>query len=453
LKKRSASMLLIAGVMAISITGCGNSGNSGNDPANGNNPAAPTTEASGNVSPSNTTGAAEKKPEDYKGEISVWTWNNDYMKERITDFNALYPNVKVNLTTMGWGDYLTKFETTRASGGALPDVALAESYWWGKMLSYTDVFLDLGTVGFNKEDIIASAADAVTNEQGEFVAIPEGLGVGAIWYRKDLAKQYLGTDDAGELAAKLSTWDEFYKAGDTIKSQSGGKVFLTPNATDSIEALIGSLKTAGKSYVDGDKLTIADNMRPAFEFVEKGLKAGTIGKLEGPAADAAWSQGNVVFFPSAGWREGFIPNVDKEGKGRWGMMVPPGGSYFRGGTAELIVDNKDPLKAELAALFIRHSMYSEQGMKVNIKYGNVSAVKSIVDSKLSNGVNDFYGADLTATFYDWLSEMPAAKYGKYDSIIEDALKTQANAIQKAGITADMALSNAAKEIKDKAGIQ
>jgi multiple sugar transport system substrate-binding protein len=448
-KKRSVSLVLLVGMIMSLLAGCG---------GNNNKPAsesAVSTEpsASASATASETTGEVEKKPEDYKGEITVWTWNNDYFKERVADFNATYPNVKVNLTFMGWGDYLTKFETTKASGGGLPDVALAESYWWGKMLSYKDTFLDLSTLGFNKTDLLASAADAIMNEEGKFVAIPEGLGVGAIWYRKDLAKQYLGTDDANELATKLSTWDEFFKAGDTIKDQSGGKVYLTPNATDTIEALIGSLKTAGKSYVDGDKLLIADNMTPAFQYVETGLKSGTIGKLEGPAADAAWSQGNVVFFPSAGWREGFIPSVDKDGKGRWGVMEPPGGSYFRGGTAELVVDNKDQAKAELAALFIKHSLFSEQGMKVNNKFGNVSSVKSIVDSKLTNGVNEFYGQDLTAIFYEWLSKMPAAKYGKSDSIIEDALKTQANAIQKAGITAAVAISNAAKEIKDKAGIE
>ncbi|WP_158602345.1 ABC transporter substrate-binding protein [Cohnella endophytica] len=451
MKKRSTSLLLLVGIVVSLLAGCGNKDNNS---ANGNASPSPSAEpsVSASASPSESTGDTEKKPEDYKGEITVWTWNNDYFKERVADFEATYPNVKVNLTTMGWGDYLTKFEATKASGGDLPDVALAESYWWGKMLGYKDIFLDLGTVGFNKEDLVASASEAVVNQEGKFVAIPEGLGVGAIWYRKDLAKQYLGTDDANELAAKLSTWDDFFKAGDTIKSQSGGKVFLTPNATDSIEALIGSLKTSGKSYVDGDMLTL-DNMKPAFQYVEQGLKSGTIGKLEGPAADAAWSQGNVVFFPSAGWREGFIPNVDKDGKGRWGVMVPPGGSYFRGGTAELIVDKKDPAKAELAALFIKQSLYTEQGMKINFKYGNVSAVKSFVDNKVTNGVNEFYGVDLTALYYDWLSKMPPAKYGKNDSIIEDALKTQANAIQKAGITADAALSNAAKEIKDKASIQ
>lgn len=452
MKKRSASLLLLVGMTVSVLSGCGSNDNKSNS---GNASPSPSAEPSisASASPSESTGATEKKPEDYKGEITVWTWNNDYFKERVADFTATYPNVKVNLTTMGWGDYLTKFETTKASGGELPDVALAESYWWGRMLGYKDVFLDLGTVGFNKEDLVASAAEAVVNEEGKFVAIPEGLGVGTIWYRKDLAKQYLGTDDATELGAKLSSWDEFFKAGETIKTASGGKVYLTPNATDTIEALIGSLKTSGKSYVDGDKLLVAENMKPAFDYVEQGLKSGTIGKLEGPAADASWSQGNVVFFPSAGWREGFIPNVDKEGKGRWGVMEPPGGSYFRGGTAELIVDKKDPAKAELAALFIKHSLYTEQGMKINFKYGNVSAVKSMVENNVTNGVNDFYGVDLTVLYYGWLSKMPAAKYGKNDSIIEDALKTQANAIQKASITADKAIENAVKEIKDKAGIQ
>lgn len=436
---------LFACMMVLSlVAGCAN-GNSSNSGASTGGSS--TQEASDNSAGAST---EEKKPEDYKGEITVWTWWKPYFDESIADFNKTYPNVKVNLTVMGWGDYVTKFETAKASGGALPDVAMAESYWWGRFLSYNNTFVDLSTLGFNKIEIADAASNAVVDSDGKFVAIPQGVGLGAIWYRKDLAKEVFGTDDAAEIAGKYSSMQDFIlNAGKEVKEKSGGKLTAFTNATDVTEALIASQVSAGNSYVDGDTLQVKENMASVYETLDKALKEGYIAKVNGPAMDAAWASGKVVFFPSAGWREGTIPANDKDGKGRWGVFAPPGGAYFRGGTAELIVDKGDPEKAELAALFIKHRLYSESGMRVNNKFGNLSAIKDIQQKKLTNGVNEYFGLDITAYFYDVISGMSPVKYGKHDSVIEDQLKGAALDMEKSGLEPEKAVEKAIEAIKSK----
>ncbi|WP_255570687.1 ABC transporter substrate-binding protein [Cohnella sp. CFH 77786] len=435
----------IAGMMALSLlAGCGN----------GKSPQAESSAVSSPIATASSAadvgGQTEKKPEDYKGEITVWTWWKPYFDESIADFNKTYPNVKVNLTVMGWGDYVTKFETAKASGGELPDVAMAESYWWGRFLSYKNTFVDLTTVGFKKTDIADAASNAVVDPDGKFVAIPQGLGLGAIWYRKDLAKEVFGTDDPAAIAGKYASMEDFIlNAGKEVKEKSGGKLTAFTNATDVMEGLIASQVSSGKSYVDGDTLKVKENMTSAFQTLDKALKEGYIAKVNGPAMDAAWASGKVVFFPSAGWREGTIPANDKDGKGRWGVFAPPGGAYFRGGTAELIVDKGDPEKAKLAALFIKHRMFTEEGMKVNNKFGNLSAVKEIEQKKLTNGVNDYFGLDITAYFYDVLSKMKPVKYGKHDSVIEDQLKAVALDMEKSGLEPEKAVEKAISAIKSK----
>lgn len=402
-----------------------------------------------NASPSNSA-AAEKSPEDYKGEITVWTWWKPYFDESIADFNKVYPNVKVNLTVMGWGDYVTKFETARASGGALPDVAMAESYWWGRFLSYKDTFVDLTTLGFKKEEIADAASNVAADTDGKFVAIPQGLGLGAIWYRKDLAKEVFGTDDAAEIAGKYSSMQDFIlNAGKEVKEKSGGKLTAFTNATDIMEGLIASQASSGNSYIDGDTLKVKENITSAYQTLDTALKEGYVAKVNGPAMDAAWASGKVVFFPSAGWREGTIPANDKDGKGRWGVFAPPGGAYFRGGTAELIVDKGDANKAELAALFIKHRLFSESGMAINNKFGNLSAIKEVQQKKLTNGVNDYFGIDITSYFYDVVGKMNPAKYGKHDSVIEDQLKAVALDMEKSGLAPDKAVDKAIAAIKSK----
>jgi multiple sugar transport system substrate-binding protein len=442
-KLKKVSGLVLASMMTMSmIAGCAN-GNSSNSGTAADSSATKAPVNSANIK-------TEKKPEDYKGEITVWTWWKPYFDESIADFNKTYPNVKVNLTVMGWGDYVTKFETAKASGGALPDVAMAESYWWGRFLSYKNTFVDLSTLGFKKSDIADAASNAVVDADGKLVAIPQGLGLGAIWYRKDLAKEVFGTDDAATIAGKYSSMQDFIlNAGKEVKEKSGGKLTAFTNATDVAEGLLASQVAAGKSYIDGDTLKVKENMTSAYETLDKALKGGYIAKVNGPAMDAAWASGKVVFFPSAGWREGTIPANDKDGKGRWGVFAPPGGEYFRGGTAELIVDKGDPNKAELAALFIKHRLFSEAGMKVNNKFGNLTAVKDVQQKKLTNGVNDYFGLDITAYFYDVINHMKPVKYGKHDSVIEDQLKAVALDMEKSGLEPATAVEKAISAIKSK----
>jgi len=440
-RRFSVLVLLVFSLVAGILSGCGSSNESSSPAASASAPTATTSGSNEEASPRN--------PEDYKGEITVWTWYREYYDKRIADFNSVYPNVKVNLVLLNWGDYLSKFETVKASGGPLPDIALAESYWWGKMLNMKDTFVNLEDVGFELSELTESAHKTVVNAQGQFIGVPQGLGVGVVWYRKDLAKQYFGTDDPNELSAQFATWEDFFEAGRKLKEDSNGKAYLVSNATDMIEALIGSYKTAGNGYADGRKLTIAENLTPAFKLLEQGLNEGFVGKFDGPAMDAAWSSGDVVFFPSAAWRAGFIPSYDAKGKGRWGAMLPPGGSYFRGGTAEMIVDNGDANRAELAALFLRHSLYTDQGMAINVDNGNISAVQKYVDNPPTNGADEYYGVDLSKEFYGWLKQMPATGYGAYDSLIEDQLKNAALEMQKSGITAEQAVDQAVKAIKDR----
>jgi multiple sugar transport system substrate-binding protein len=388
-------------------------------------------------------------PQDYKGTISVWTWQADYFNSLVKLFNQTYPNVTVNVTAVQWGDYLTKFETAKAAGTKLPDIALGESFWWGTMLTFKDTFVDLSTLGFKKDDLIPAVSALSTNTSNKFVAMPVGLGIGCIWYRKDLSKQYLGTDDAATLQSQFNTWDDFVNAGQTVKTQSSGKVFLLPNTTEFAEALVASTKEQGKSYINGNTLEVKQNMTTPYALLQKALSSGYIAKVSGASYDSSWSQGNAIFFPSANWREGQIPSWDKDGKGRWGVLLPPGGAYFRGGTAALISDNHNKQEATLAALFLENSLFTKEGVSIGIDNGNMSAVKEAQTNNWSNGVDDYFGIDINSMMSGWLSNLQPPKYGPYDSTIETVLDTAATNMEQSGQTADQVLATAVTDIQAK----
>ena len=64
---------------------------------------------------------------------------------------------------------------------------------------------------------------------------------GGFWYKKALAKEYLGTDDPQELYEMLSSWDKIVETGKQVYEKSGGKIALLDDV-ESVLQLYASYK-------------------------------------------------------------------------------------------------------------------------------------------------------------------------------------------------------------------
>ncbi len=49
-----------------------------------------------------------KSPEDYEGKVVVWLWDTRNHDATIEGFNAMYPNIEVEVVVVDSGDYLQK---------------------------------------------------------------------------------------------------------------------------------------------------------------------------------------------------------------------------------------------------------------------------------------------------------------------------------------------------------
>ena len=70
--------------------------------------------------------------------------------------------------------------------------------------------------------------DIGTDNEGTFIGIPNTAAPGGLFYRRDLAKEYLGTDDPEEIAAMMPTWQDFIEVGKDVVAKSGGSVSMIP---------------------------------------------------------------------------------------------------------------------------------------------------------------------------------------------------------------------------------
>ncbi|HEY5584009.1 MAG TPA: extracellular solute-binding protein [Ruminiclostridium sp.] len=392
---------LVSLIMVTSLmTACGSSSS--------NSAATTTAVATATAAP-----AAEVKPADLKGTATIWDWDEAFGKGMGPEFNKTYPNIKINFVTINHDDYMQKLQSSIAAGTDVPDILLGEGAWRGKMfdMNISDN-LESAPYNVNKADMLDYVIPSLTNSKGELVGVDQGAAPAGFAYRRDLAKKYLGTDDPDQLSALLKDWDSFITKGKEVVKSSGGKVFMMAGLGDAEIAVSGE---NSQSFVTGDTIDLTARFTNTYNTLFKIRDAGILGKTElySPAWNNAFSKGETIFFNCASWGPKWhVSANDKDGSGRWGLVVAPGGGYTFGGTSIGIY--KDSKNKEAAWTYVKFAYFSKEGGAFNYKtFGNVPGYKPFFDGTdspmNSAGPQDafFGGENLLKVFYSQI--MPVCK--------------------------------------------
>jgi multiple sugar transport system substrate-binding protein len=369
------------------------------------------------------------KPEDLKGEISLWAWGT-WEKDGAVDFNKHYPNIKVNYVIIPDTEYPKKVQMTVASGGDLPDIVLFEIKPRGRLIAI-DAWerLDAPPYNFNKNDLVPFAIPLMQNPKGEIVCIQGDNDVGGYIYNRPLAKRYFGTDDPSEMEKIFTSWDVYIEKGKEIVQKSQGKSFLFSGADDAFYALIG-LYTK-EPFVVNSKITLDTTVLPTFKVIEQLIKDKSVGKYLqwSPSWNASFASNTIVFYPAASWFVPFVvkPN-DKNAKGKYGLISPPGGGFSWGGTGYAIP--KTCKNKTLAWAWIKWWCLSEEGTRALVKtHGIPSLYKASYDTDIyisdENKDPFFAGQNVLAKLLEISknANTQARPITAYDSLVMDACAT------------------------------
>lgn len=364
-------------------------------------------------------------------EITIWCWdtseNNVNMYAEFTKDTG----IEVNLVAVESKDMAQKLQTTLASGGEMPDIAWLEATYRGKLVSL-DIWEDItqDPYNFDTSQILDWLIPLETTESGVYVG-PECPSVAGMAYKRELAKEYLGTDDPEELQEMLSDWDSFIEKGKEVKEKSGGTVYMMSSLGAAGQILKGQ---STEPFIIDDKLNLDNSMRPILEKVVEMKQAGIIDILDfnSPEEGASYSKNEDIFYPCANWSlEYTIKSNDKDGAGRWGFIsVPPGGPFPWGGTVSGVP--KGAQHKEEAVEFLKYFWLTDRGGELNRDYvGNFTSYKPSYENENFYTREDefFAGQDVLKAFaQEVLPNVKGVRLpSKYDQDIDDvynlALKT------------------------------
>ena len=361
------------------------------------------------------------------GKVVMWTWAiGNFAKINETFFATHDVEWELEEVVVDANDYLTKIQQGYASGGDMPDILLSEIGWRASAFNL-GVWENLEQPPYNLDRtlIYDYAIGTTVDKNGHIVGLENGVNPTTISYKRELAKEYLGTDDPRELEAMFPTFESYAEYGKQVYEKSNGTVTLFSGLQD-ISTMMMSQSRHICNLDENGEILITDKVKPIFSTIEMLREAHACGNITQWSSQwsASFGMSNNIFFPTPPWMIPYqIEGNDPGGEGKWGMFTPAGGSYGWGGTCFGI--NKESQMKQEAWDFISWWLYTQEGADYFKEFnGLFLPIKSLFEKpEYTRGTHPYYGDQEIYAFMmaELAPTIPAAQLSVYDNLINDSL--------------------------------
>lgn len=403
MKKKILAMFLAVAMLVPSLTACGGADNGSLDGGS----SAKTEESTSSEETDDTDDTEEETTSD--GEeitLTIWDWDEAHLTHMTEWYHEKHPNVKFDTLVVSTADYFQKLQSAVASGSGVPDIILCEMAYRGKVFEL-GILEDLYKEPYNvqADDMFDFANKLGAGPNGELYGVEQQICPSGLAYRRDLAKEYLGTDDPDEISAMISTWDDMFEVGQQVKEKSGGKVTVLPGMTVLLGGIL--INQGVTDYIDGDNIDLTSRYKDVLDIATKFNQAGLLGKQEDntPALNNSYAAGEVLFYPCAPWSLKWgVSTNDPDGSGNWGLTTAPGAGYTYGGTSVCIYSGSE--NKEAAWEYVQDVYCTGDGVKEAYEqFGFMTGFKAPYEDENSyfftekGQYDDFFGGQKLAEYF------------------------------------------------------
>lgn len=388
--------------------------------------------------------------------ITIWTWEpQENQQATIDQFNKDFPNINVQFSMVDSADMVKKLQLALSSGSDLPDVAWLEIAQRGKLIAL-DCWEDLSAAPYNVDSglLLDFLEPLSTNERGELIGIESSPAGAGLVYKRDLAKQYLGTDDPAELQKMLASWDDVITVGQDVLEKSDNSVYMFVGIADVKQIVMNQYSAP---FVADGKLNLKESIGGALQTMIDVKESGIADNMEqwSPAWNASFTTAQHIFYPCATWGLTWMVKAnDPEGANVWGLMEAPGGGYTWGGTIHAIPKNAQ--NKDAAFEFIRWNYLTLRGAETNLSVNEYyTALKeAYADPEFFKKPDDYFGGqDVMGMFaYDIMPQIDNVRpINEFDMEVNDAINLATSTITASdgGLTVDTLLADMQQDILNK----
>ena len=239
----------------------------------------------------------------------------------MTDFEAKYPNVDVELANVGTGnDQYTALQNAIAAGSGVPDVAQVE-YYALPQFAIANSLADLDQYGAGSLDGTFTPGPWTSVKAGEGIyGLPMDSGPMALFYNEEVFKE-VGVDVP-------TTWDEYLEAARAIH-EADADAYIANDTGDAGFTTSMIWQAGGKPYtVDGTNVTINFTDEGSTTFASTWQKLIDEDLL---APIGSWSDewyqglgnGTIATLTIGAWMPANLESGVPSGEGKWRVAQMP----------------------------------------------------------------------------------------------------------------------------------
>lgn len=301
--------------------------------------------------------SAAKKP------VVLWGFSQTDLEPIQKLYQASHPDVEVRLVIKSAGDYPNLLKQILQGGQTAdsPDVFVLDIVY-AKLFTESNWAADLSSLqgAATSAGMFPYVQDIGKDSKGRLKALSWQSTVGGFYYRRSLAKQYLGSDDPQKVYEAVKDLSAFRATAEKLRQKSGGSVSLISSRNELQFALLYSRQNAwikdGALVLDPNVNTLLDISKEFYDNkYEARIPALYTTDWYSTMRDAYKLDGQTQYvlgylLPAWALSNHFIPNAksaDGSGKstiGDWALTQGPV-DYIRGGSW-LAVNASSPNKAE-----------------------------------------------------------------------------------------------------------
>ncbi|APB36850.1 ABC transporter substrate-binding protein [Heyndrickxia coagulans] len=408
--------------------------------------------------------SATNKTSDGKTKLVMWTFvqqHADYWKDAVKTWNKNHPKEKIDLkvNVLPFDQMNQKLQVALNSGNGAPDIADIEI---GQFATYTKSstvpFVDLTkTVQPYMANLVKSRVDNYTFK-GKVYGLDYHVGTTVVYYNMDIMKK------AGIDPSTIKTWEDYTKAGQTVKQKTGKYMTSVETAADFVlDAMISQQHSDviknGKSAAAQDKNIKALQMLHDWVYKYGIAKKAESGNQDNEEYFGAFNKGNYASVIMPEWYMSRMVTYMKNLSGKIDIEPLPvfnsgdNRSAGLGGTST-VVTNQATDKA-LAKKFVVESKASKEGAIKQWTILGFDPIRSDVwtapEMKADNQYTKYFGKDIFDKISALKNEIGGMSFtsSAYPTVNDQLLTNTIPNVMKNKVSVKKALEDADKAANKK----
>jgi ABC-type glycerol-3-phosphate transport system substrate-binding protein len=283
--------------------------------------------------------ACKQEAKKASGTLVVWSFTDELKKMVDNYYGPTHPDVKIDYSLTPTDQFPNKLDPVLASGQGAPDVFALEDAFVRKYIE-SGLLLDISDIAAEVKAKQLAYPIEVGSYNGKVYGLSWQATPGAMFYRRSLAKKYLGTDDPDKVQEYVANLDKFVETAALLKDKSAGKCVIVSSTGDMFMPYKGArtqpwvvdgklvIDPAMDKYMDMAK-TLKDK---AYEGRANQWSEGWFAGMKGTLKDEKGKDVEVFSYLLPTWGLHYVLKTNApDTTGDW-AMVPGPAPYRWGGT-------------------------------------------------------------------------------------------------------------------------